>query len=129
MTAVDTNVLVRFLTDDDPKQAAAARALFASGPVWIAKTVLLETEWVLRSVYRLQGVAIRHALVQLLGLPDVQAEDGSAVAAALELTAQGIQFADALHLVSRPKGVRFVSFDDAFVRRAARAGVADVGGL
>jgi predicted nucleic-acid-binding protein len=42
MIAVDTNVLVRLLTGDDPKQTAAARSLFAAEPVWIAKTVLLE---------------------------------------------------------------------------------------
>ena len=51
MIAVDTNVLVRLLTGDDLKQAAAARSLFAAGPIWIAKTVLLETAWVLRSLY------------------------------------------------------------------------------
>ncbi len=48
MIAVDTNVLVRLLTGDDPVQESAARSLFASGPIWIAKTVLLETSWVLR---------------------------------------------------------------------------------
>ena len=40
MIAVDTDVLVRLLTGDDPKQAAAAQSLFAAGPVWIAKTVI-----------------------------------------------------------------------------------------
>src|SRR6266478_5837026 len=39
MIAVDTNVLIRLLTGDDLKRAAAARSLFASGPIWIAKTV------------------------------------------------------------------------------------------
>ena len=46
MTAVDTNVVVRLLTEDHPKQTAAARSLFAAGPIWIAKTVLLETGWI-----------------------------------------------------------------------------------
>lgn len=46
--AVDTKVLVRLLTEDGPQQAAAARSLVASEPIWIAKTVLLETFWVLR---------------------------------------------------------------------------------
>ena len=39
MTAVDTNVVVRLLTGDDPRQALAAKSLFAAGPIWIAKTV------------------------------------------------------------------------------------------
>jgi len=48
MTAVDTNVLVRLLTGDDPKQTATVRSLFVAEPIWIAKTALIETGWVLR---------------------------------------------------------------------------------
>ena len=66
MIAVDTNVLVRLLTGDEPKQAAAARRLFASQPIWIAKTVLLETGWVLRSLYGFEQSAIREAFTKLL---------------------------------------------------------------
>ncbi|MBZ5724207.1 MAG: type II toxin-antitoxin system VapC family toxin [Acidobacteriia bacterium] len=126
MIAVDTNVLVRLLTGDEPRQGAAARSLFASGPIWIAKTVLLETGWVLRSRYGFEERAIRDAFTKLLGLKNVQAEDESAVAAALALTTHGIEFADAMHLSSRPPGARFVSFDKSFVQRARRAGVAEI---
>jgi predicted nucleic-acid-binding protein len=126
MIAVDTNVLVRLLTGDDPKQGAAARALFARESIWIAKTVLLETEWVLRSLYGFEEGAIRDAFTKLLGLKNVRAEDESSVAAALSLTAHGIEFADALHLSSRPPDTQFVSFDRSFVQRARRAGVPDI---
>ena len=126
MTAVDTNVLVRLLTGDDPAQAAAARSLFESGNIWIAKTVLLETAWVLRSLYGFDDSAIRSALTGLLGLRRVSVEQAPGVAAALALTAEGIEFADALHLTSRPQGAAFVSFDKAFVKRAIRAGVSGV---
>jgi predicted nucleic-acid-binding protein len=102
MIAVDTNVLVRLLTGDEPAQAAAARSLFASGPIWIAKTVLLETGWVLRSLYGFEAGAIRAAFTKLLGLKNVRAEDESAVAASLALTAHGIELADAMRLASRP---------------------------
>jgi predicted nucleic-acid-binding protein len=61
MLAVDTNVLVRLLTGDEPKQAAAARALFAAEPIWIAKTVFLETGWVLRRPVRLFRQSLRSA--------------------------------------------------------------------
>ena len=44
------------------------------------------------------------------------------MSAALALTERGIEFADALHLSSRPAGAAFVSFDRSFVRRARRAG-------
>ena len=127
MIAVDTNVLVRLLTGDDPKRTAIASALFGRQQVWIAKTVLLECEWVLRTLYEFEEEAIREAFTRLLGLKNVQAEDESTVAAALALMEHGIDFADALHLESRPKGAEFASFDRAFVRSAMRAGAKGVG--
>jgi predicted nucleic-acid-binding protein len=129
MIAVDTNVVVRLLTGDDPKQAAAARSLFAAGPVWIAKTVLLETNWVLRSLYGFEESDIRDAFTKLLGLNNVHTEDKPAMAAALAMTAHGIELADAMHLNSRPPGARFVSFDQSLIQRAARASAAEVSGL
>jgi predicted nucleic-acid-binding protein len=129
MTAVDTNVVVRLLTGDDVKQAAAAKSLFAAEPIWIAKTVLLETGWVLRSVYGFSEGAVRDALGKVLGLKNVHAEDEPAVAAALALTAHGIEFADALHLSSRPPGAALISFDQALVHRAKHAGASDISGV
>jgi predicted nucleic-acid-binding protein len=114
------------LTSDHPKQALAARELFASGPIWLAKTVLLETNWVLRSVYAFEDSAIRAALTRVLGLKNVTTEDAPAVAGALKLAGRGLEFADALHLSSRPPGVRFASFDRALVQRAKRSGVSSV---
>jgi predicted nucleic-acid-binding protein len=125
MTAVDTNVVVRLLTGDDTRQAAAARAVFAAGPIWIVKTVLLETGWVLRSVYGFDETAIRNAFTDLLGLQNVQVEDQLSVAYALALMRHGVDIADAMHLSSRPPSAAFVSFDEAFVRRARRAGSVD----
>jgi predicted nucleic-acid-binding protein len=126
MTAVDTNVVVRLLTGDDRKQAAAARSLFAAGPIWIAKTVLLETSWVLQSVYGFEEGTVRQAFTRLLGLKNVFAEDMPSIAAALALTVHGVELADAIHLSSRPPGATYVSFDRSFVRRANRAGAAEV---
>ena len=126
MTAVDTNVVVRLLTGDDPAQAPEAQALFESGPIWIAKTVLLETDWVLRSAYGFDESMVRAAIIKLLGLDEVHTEDESAVEAALNLTTHGIEFAGALHLTSRPSGAAFVSFDRSFVQRARRAGVGGI---
>lgn len=126
MIAVDTNVLIRLLTGDDRAQQAAARSLFANDQIWIARTVLLETAWVLRSLYGFEEGAICDALTKLLGLPRVHVEEAPAVASALTLAANGLEFADALHLTSRPDGAVFVSFDKSFVRRATRAGVTDI---
>lgn len=129
MIAVDTSVVVRLLTGDDPGQAAAARSLFAANPIWISKTVLLETGWVLGSLYGFDEREVREALGKLLGLDNVQAEDRAALESALALAAQGIELADAIHLVSRPPGAAFATFDQPLIRRAARAGAPDVTGL
>jgi predicted nucleic-acid-binding protein len=128
MTSVDTNVVVRLLTEDDPKQYAAAKSLF-DGSVWIAKTVLLETAWVLRRSYGLTDSSILAAFGRLIALRNVSVEDEAAVYGALAFMAHGIAFADALHLASRPAGVMFVSFDRAFIRRAKRLGVNQVAEL
>jgi len=123
MIAVDTNVLVRLLAADDPGQTAAARTLFAAEAIWIAKTVFLETSWVLRRLYGFDEPAIGEAFAKLLGLENVHAEDESSVAAAIALMGEGMELADALHLNSRPVGAEFVSFDKTLVRRAKRAGI------
>lgn len=129
MTAVDTNVVVRLLTEDDPKQTAAAKSLFDGGQIWIAKTVLLETAWVLQSLYGFEESAICDAFAKLLGLKNVHTEDQPSVAAALSLTVHGVGLADAIHYASRPRGALFVSFDRSFIRRAKRADAKDVSGL
>jgi predicted nucleic-acid-binding protein len=49
--AFDTNLLVRALVADHPEQVAVARQLIARDTVFLSRTVLLETEWVLRSRY------------------------------------------------------------------------------
>ncbi len=129
MTAVDTNVLVRFLTSDNPQQAALAKALFGTDQIWIAKTVLLETGWVLRSLYGFDQDAICGAFTKLLGLTNVQVEDEPSIVSALALAGEGIELADAMHLTSRPPNASFVSFDRAFILRAKRARVTGISGL
>lgn len=126
MTAVDTNVVVRLLTEDNPKQTAAVKSLFAARPIWIARTVLLEADWVLRRLYGFEESAIRNALSRLLGLTNVHTEDKVSMAEALALTTPGIELADAIHLTARPAGATFVSFDQSLVKRAHRAGVRNV---
>lgn len=129
MIAVDTNVVVRILARDDPRKTASARTLFGSGEIWISKTVLIETAWVLEKTYAFDEQSIQAAFIGLLGLANVQVEDESTVAEALTLFGEGLEFFDALHLCSRPTGAEFASFDKALVKRAHRAGAARVRGL
>jgi predicted nucleic-acid-binding protein len=126
VVAVDTNVLVRLLTRDEPEQASRAAALFRSEGIWIGKTVPLETDWVLRSLYEFTAQQVAQALRALAGLPNVRLEDAVAAAQALEWQQRGLDFADALHLASKGKAASFASFDTKFVRSARRAGAGDV---
>jgi predicted nucleic-acid-binding protein len=116
--ALDTNVLGRFLTRDDPRQAVRARALIETGAVFVPRTVVLETEWVLRAIYGFERRAIAAGLERLLALPAVAIEDGPRVASALAWYGQGLDFADALHLASSAQAEAFATFDRALRRRA-----------
>lgn len=120
MLAVDTDVVVRFLTADEPKQSQRAFALIRDTPVWVAKTVLLETEWVLRGLYGFGVERVAAAVQDLVGLQTVHVEDARAVQRALGWFATGLDFADALHLASRDRAEAFVTFDDDFRKRASR---------
>ena len=120
MIAVDTNVLVRLLTNDHPAQASRAVAIFRSGPLYVAKTVLLECEWVLRYSYARPASVIARALLGVLGLPNVTVEDVSAVYLALGMVERGIDFADALHLASSASAAKFVTFDAQLVKRSLK---------
>ncbi len=120
MIAVDTNVLVRFLVRDDAKQAARAASLIRGDEIWASKTVLLETEWVLRSLYGFSPETVARALRGLAGLRTVFLEDELAVAKALDWSSQGLDFADALHLASAGKAKRFATFDRKLAKQAKR---------
>ena len=111
MHAVDTNVLVRLLTGDDAEQTRRAAALFKDEPIFIAKTVLLETEWVLRRLYGLERAALVSALRKVCGLPNVEIETPLVVTRALQWCEAGMDFADALHLASSRSGAKFATFD------------------
>jgi predicted nucleic-acid-binding protein len=127
MVAVDTNVLVRLVTSDHPAQAARAAAVFRAGPVFVAKSVLLEAEWVLRYSYALDTKTILRALRGVLGLANVLVEDPAVAVAALRLCELGLAFADALHVASSAQADRFVTFDTRLVKRAARVAPGRVG--
>jgi len=118
--AVDTNVVVRLLARDDAAQAPRARALIEAGSVFVLKTVVLETEWVLRSLYDFGRPAIADGMARLLGLLGIEIEDRPAVARALTWYGRGLDFADALHLASVAHADAFATFDQALRRKARR---------
>ncbi len=122
MTAVDTNVVVRFLTRDEADQFQRAVALFERDTVQIPDTVWLETAWVLRFAYGYPPATIIQALRGLLGLPQVRVTDSARLLLALEWHAAGLDFADALHLASSQDASTMATFDKSFARKSARLG-------
>jgi predicted nucleic-acid-binding protein len=126
--SLDTNVLARFLIDDpDDDQAAdqrpAAAAILAER-CFVSVTVILELEWVMRGFYDLPPGEFIRVVKALAGVAHVSLEDRDAVLAAVEAHAQGMDFADALHLARSSRASCFVTFDQRLARRAATLKVA-----
>ncbi len=119
MLAVDTNILIRFLTQDEPDQSRRATAILTSQAVWVATTVILECEWILRRGYRYSREQIADALRRIAGAPSVALEDAPRLAEALEAFEAGMDLADALHLQAAKDCEAFVTFDKAMIRIAA----------
>jgi predicted nucleic-acid-binding protein len=125
--AVDTNVLVRILIQDPsaPDQCAAARRLVseataAGEPLLVSLCALLETEWVLRSRYKVSRQAMTTAFIAMLESPGIEFEHDATVEEALYLLDQfpTADFADCL-LAARAAHLgrsRFVTFDAAAAR-------------
>lgn len=118
MISVDTNILVRVLTYDDPVQADRAAKMMEENDIFISKTVILETEWVLRYTYKIDKPFIIEAFQKLFGLPNVQVEDFANVSQAVLWHEKGLDFADALHLSSSRIANKFATFDTAFAKKA-----------
>jgi len=118
MTGVDTNIIIRLLTQDDPEQASRAKNVFADKQIFIADTVLLETEWVLRFAYGFAPKAIYQAIMNLLGLPNVHVARPDMLYQALQIYKAGLDFADAMHLAANSNCPALLTFDKAFIRRA-----------
>lgn len=103
MLAVDTNVLVRLIARDDPKQLAVAEA-FATQGAWVSHLVLAETSWVLAAVYELSSREIATAIEMLMNHESLSLQDVDTVEAALK------------HYRARPK----LGFSDCLVLEIAR---------
>ena len=106
MRAVDTNVLVRLLTRDDPKQTAAAERFVEAG-AWISQVVLTEAMWVLRSVFDRDASDLANAVELLLNHRHLSLQDADVVAAAVQQFRRrpALGFADCLVLeIARKAG-------------------------
>ncbi len=123
MIAFDTNMLVRALVADNPDQVAIVQQLIASDTIFISRTVLLETEWVLRARYKTSRRQLMEFFAALLELDGTVVEAAESVSLALDWYSQGADFADALHLSACASAVMH-TFDRDFCKAARDAGLA-----
>ena len=101
MRSVDTNVLIRALTGDDAAQGPAAASFIRHhAPVWVSQVVLLETVWVLESVYDCGKPQLAEALKRIIDNRELSLEEPAVARAALALyRAKGkVTFEDCLIL-------------------------------
>lgn len=100
MAAVDTNVLVRLLVDDDEDQVRHARAFLRSeGPAWVSLIVVAEVSWVLVSAYAFDRRGLATAIESLLSLSVIELEEPAVVASALDaFRSSAADFGDCLIL-------------------------------
>ena len=117
MIAFDTNLLVRLAVNDDEKQAEVAEQLLNSNEVFVSQTVLLETEWVLRSVYKNSRPEIANYFENILITKNLIMENAVEVTHALEWYKLGADFADAIHLCICGESI-FHTFDTEFCKAA-----------
>lgn len=123
METFDTNVIVRLLVEDDPRQSAAALRLWQTaltqGGVFLPKLVLVEAIWVLKVSYQFDRLAIVDVVDALLRTDGVEVEDEELVYASLRDYAAGsADFSDYLILQSarRADALPVHSFDRRFSR-------------
>jgi predicted nucleic-acid-binding protein len=124
---IDSNIIVRVLAGEANEEGRRARRLLAEADIFVPTTVLLETEWVLRSAYGFTRAEIAAAIRKLAGLSNVELEDDVLVTQALAWSESGMDFADALHL-GRARGCTgFVTCDRRLAKAAAQLTDLEVG--
>ena len=94
-----------------------------AGDVFVSTTVLLESEWVLRSVYGLSRTEVAAALRAFAGLPGLSVESPAVLSEALDHAESGMDFADALHLGAAVRCEALLTFDLRFIEQAGEVPV------
>lgn len=121
MIGLDTNVLIRYLTRDDESQYRATMKLLMrkSASFFVADLVLVETDWVLSSLYDWTCDEIANAFTRLLQIHNLQFEDEDRIRLSLAAVRRGADLSDELLIaMSRHQGCReFATFDAAVAKR------------
>ncbi len=125
MIGLDTNVVIRYLVQDDPDQSATASALIdeltEAEPAYLSLVTVIEIYWVLRRAYRVASGRCAELLSGLLDARELRVDRDSIVRAVLVASSEGTDFADAVIAeLGRSAGCIYtVTFD----QRGARSGV------
>jgi len=124
MIGLDTNVLVRYLTRDDEAQYRAAMKLLTrkNARFFVADFVLVETDWVLTSIYDWTRDEIADAFARLLQVHNLQFEDEDRIRHSLGAVRRGADLSDELIVaMSHTQSCReFATFDAAIAKRHAK---------
>lgn len=122
---VDTNVFLRFLTNDDPAKARRAQQLFeraVAGEITLRTSLLVVAEivWTLESYYELDRADVADKIAKILNTPNLRCESATIVRQAVDLYAErNIDFIDAFHAcaLQAEGATRIVTFDRKHFRR------------
>lgn len=119
MIGLDTNILARYYIDQgmaDAKthtQRQLAKTIIEhSSKLFVSNTVLIEFEWIMRGIYKLDKTVIIAVYENLLAIPNIFFENKSMLQKAIVFVKAGIEFTDAFHLASYQHCQKVYSFDD-----------------
>jgi predicted nucleic-acid-binding protein len=115
--AIDANIALRWLTNDDPHQAELAREVLKS-PAFVPLTVLIEIVWVLRRTYRFDRSMLHAAITALIDLETISVAPEPGIRWALARQSAGADLPDMLHLIAARGADSFASFERRLARHA-----------
>jgi predicted nucleic-acid-binding protein len=121
MISLDTNLLVRFFAKDDESQLRKVLALLGrkDATFFVCDLVLVETDWVLRSLYDWTGAEVADAYVRLTSIHNLEFENEARLRIAINALYDGAGLADELIVgASRERGSNsFATFDKGIIKR------------
>lgn len=121
MVTLDTNILARFLLQDDPNQSPLTGYLLSNYPCYIPITMVLELAWVLKSKnFSKQDIITQ--ILEVLRLPNAFPQYQSHAEQALLWANDGMDIADAIHLMiaMQENQLPVTTFDKDFIRKSIK---------
>lgn len=126
LLGADTNVIIRLIVEDDAEQLARIGALLSEHELFVPLTVLLETEWVLRSRFQWCRTDIAATFAALVLLEGIHVERATEIGWAIDRYAAAGEFADFVHVVASRECQGFATFDARLKKRAGTGSPVEV---